>query len=162
MTELTRRSVLLGMGLCVVSGLQGCTRSASPAAPASPESGATPTASPSGSGTPAGASAAALPRVRPWSARAGEIAPSVKSRAVELVEGVGTWDAPAERHRGAARARTLGADSAAVAGLASLLGSGSASVVEVVDAQYGGILPTRHRACWSWWNQWVRKGGTGR
>jgi hypothetical protein len=78
----------------------------------------------------------------PWTAHPGEVRPDVKARAVRLVEGVGTWTGAAGRAQGERRARRLGATSEAAAALQTLLPAGQASVVRIVDAQYGGILAT--------------------
>jgi hypothetical protein len=68
------------------------------------------------------------------------VRPDVKGRAVRLVEAVGSWTGAADRARRTEKARAYGATSEALGGLETLLGRGSASVVQIVDAQYGGIL----------------------
>ena len=78
---------------------------------------------------------------RAWQARRGEVQPAVKSRATRLIEAVGAWTngaggLPAAR----ARAAAAGFDPSLADALAPLLGAGAAAVVQVRDAQYGGIL----------------------
>lgn len=149
--ELTRRQVL---SAAVVSGaLAACSTTSSSGAPTTaaettpssasatstttpPASTATPSASPSPSAT-----AAALPSTRPWVARRGEVEPSVKARATALVEAVGAWTAGrGDLASARARAQAAGFGPGLADLLAPLLGSEPAAVVQVRDAQYGGIL----------------------
>lgn len=97
---------------------------------------------PAGLGTASGGPA--LPRTTRWSPRPGEVSPTVKRRATSLVEAAAAWTtagggalAPARRRIAAA-----GHEAGLVAGLGPLLGAGEAAVVQVRDAQYGGILPS--------------------
>jgi len=84
-----------------------------------------------------------LPKTYPWRPRRGEVDPAIKERATLLLEMVGSWtrsagDATAARQRVAA----AGFDPVLVDALAPLLGVGTSAVIQVRDAQYGGILGT--------------------
>ncbi len=75
------------------------------------------------------------------------MSPAVKLRAVRLLEALGTWSAASQESDGgpglvAARARLakLGYDGRLADQATGLLGSSGAAAVQVVDAQYGGIL----------------------
>jgi hypothetical protein len=86
---------------------------------------------------------AALPQTHAWRALAGEVAPSIKARATRLLEAVGTWSTDtgslvAARKRAAAAGFTASLADA----LGPLLGDGTRAVLQVRDAQYGGILST--------------------
>ncbi len=99
------------------------------------------TALPQSAAATAHASAATLPAPKPWIPGSGEVDPSVKLRAVQLLEALGTWDlggvgVTAARRRVAA----LGLDPALVNQARSLLSSAPEAVTHVIDAQYGGIL----------------------
>ena len=158
--QVARRAVLLG-GAAVLLGAAGCT-----AHGPGPESGqATSAGSGSGSGSgggptpPTGATGAtgatgptppteppsstpaALPATAPWLPGAGEVDPDVKLRAVQLVEALGAWPAGGEGV-GAARGRVsaLGLDPALADQAGALLPSAGRAAVQVLDAQYGGIL----------------------
>ena len=82
-----------------------------------------------------------LPKTRPWAPNAGEIDPSIKARATLLLESVGAWTGG----RGTLIAAQLRASAAGfnpnlVEALAALYGEGESAVIQVRDAQYGGIL----------------------
>jgi len=84
---------------------------------------------------------ATLPTPKPWLPGAGEVDPSVKLRAVQFLEALGTWSSggvgvSAAQHRVAG----LGYDPNLVSQARSLLASAPAAVTRVTDAQYGGIL----------------------
>jgi len=82
-----------------------------------------------------------LPATRPWTPRRGEVEPAVKARATALLEAVGSWSGSAgDMAHARRRASAAGYSSALVDGLADLLGPGEAAVLQVRDAQYGGIL----------------------
>ena len=87
------------------------------------------------------ARAAALPTTHAWTARPGEVSPSVKRVATSLIETLGTWS-HGQGDVASARSRLAhaGYDPALAGELAPLLGVGTDSVVSVRDAQYGGIL----------------------
>ena len=82
-----------------------------------------------------------LPKTRPWAPKAGEIDPSIKARATLLLESVGAWTggggALVNTRR---RASAAGFDPNLVEALALLYGEGESAVIQVRDAQYGGIL----------------------
>lgn len=149
-----RRGVLLGLGGLVL-GAAGCsnrTPAPPPAGTRGPSAGTGPTAAPSGS-------AAALPATTPWRPGRGEIDPQVKLRAVQLVEVVGNWRS-GQWGLAAARARVsaLGLPPELAAQAGPLLRPADEAALEVVDAQYGGILPDSASVlvvC----RQWLRRGG---
>jgi len=153
---LSRRAFLGALGGSFL--LAACTSSPSrsgSASSASPKPSSPTASSSNGNGSPSSSSppeptpstasatapAANLPATTPWSARPGEVRPDVKGRAVKLVEAVATWP-PGGEGVAAARARiaALGLDPALADSFGALLGSGTAAVAQVVDAQYGGIL----------------------
>lgn len=84
---------------------------------------------------------AALPQTTAWRARPGEVSPQVKGRAVQLVQTAAAWTT-GQGGIAAARRRLAagGFDPALVTALRPLLSDDPAAVVQVVDAQYGGIL----------------------
>lgn len=89
-------------------------------------------------------SATALPKTRAWRAQSGEVSPSIKARATLLLESVGAWSGSAGGLAAArGRVSAAGFNSALADALGPLLGSGSSAVLQVRDAQYGGILSTR-------------------
>ncbi|MFB6959499.1 hypothetical protein ACFCYB_21350 [Streptomyces sp. NPDC056309] len=145
-----RRAVLLGMAGALL-GAAGCTGAASKAKPAAAGTPAFPTNT-----------GAALPRTSPWRPTSAEIHPEVKRRAVDLVAAIGAWPAggggaSAARSRVAAQ----GLPTALVAQAGPLLPSADEAVVQVVDAQYGGILADSASVlvvC----RQWTRHGGAVR
>ncbi|WP_445529672.1 hypothetical protein [Streptomyces cyslabdanicus] len=151
-----RRAVLLGMAgaLLGAAGCTGAAREPKPGAAGSPAS-PSPTTSPSSTGAP-------LPSTTPWRPTSAEIHPEVKRRAVELVEALGAWPsgrggASAARARVAAR----GLPTALVAQAGPLRPSADEAVVQVVNAQYGGILADSASVlvvC----RQWTRHGGAVR
>lgn len=152
--DLSRRQALLGL-MATLSGLSivGCD---------STEPGASSTPTPSASRTPSASAsppktrpAAALPQTKPWVAHPAEVVPAAKLRATRLVEIACAWG-PGESGASAARRRVAerGYDPALVEGLAPLLPDGVAATVQVVNAQYGGILPTTASVLMVV-NQWV-------
>ena len=109
----------------------------------------------------------ALPSTSRWLARPGEVQPSVKRVATTLVESVGAWTRGGGTPAAArARAKAGGYDGALVDGLAPLLHAGDSAVVQVRDAQYGGILASSASVLLvvdQWWRDasgGVRTGGT--
>lgn len=90
-----------------------------------------------------GSPAAALPPLRPWHGGPGEVHPEVKQRATSMLEALGTW---AQGHGDLASARrrlaAVGVDPSLAAQARVLLGGDAAAVLHVVNAQYGGILPS--------------------
>ncbi|WP_086723002.1 hypothetical protein [Streptomyces carpinensis] len=155
-----RRAVLLGTA-GVLLGVAGCTATgrAGTAAPSPIGS----TASPS---VPSPSAPAALPRTTPWRPGSGEVHPEVKRRAVELVEAIGAWPT-GKGGPAAARAEVaaLHLPTALVAQAGPLLPSAEEAVLQVVDAQYGGILADSASVLvvcrqWTRHGDAVRAGGT--
>ncbi|WP_329494871.1 hypothetical protein [Kitasatospora herbaricolor] len=145
---LPRRAVLLG-GAGVLLGAAGCAQGGaagpSAAAPTGPPTPATTAGGSPSTGSPSavatGGTAAALPAVTPWVPGPGEVAPDVKLRAVQLVEALGTWPAGGQGVAAAgARAAALGLNPALATQAGPLLPAGDRAVVQVVYAQYGGLL----------------------
>ncbi|MGW2602280.1 hypothetical protein [Streptomyces klenkii] len=104
-------------------------------------------------------SPAGLPRPAAWRPDPSDVRPEVKLRAVRLVEALGTWR---EGGGGVAKARervaALGLPPALADQAGPLLSGADAAVVEVTDAQYGGILAGSASVlvvC----RQWTRTGG---
>jgi hypothetical protein len=82
-----------------------------------------------------------LPSTQAWRPRQGEVQPAVKAQATRLIESVGAWSGLAGSVAAARRrASAAGFNAALVDGLSDLLGPEQSAVVQVRDAQYGGIL----------------------
>ncbi|MGW9209008.1 hypothetical protein ACWGR4_18725 [Embleya sp. NPDC055664] len=134
-----RRALVLG----IVAAAAGCSSSGSrhtePTPSGTPPS---PTASPSSTatGTPP-ATPPALPAATAWAPNPGDVQPHVKQRAVTLVSALGAWP-PGEQGIAAARARiaALGYAPTLADQAGPLLADAPEAVIEVVAAQYGGIL----------------------
>ncbi|WP_232248364.1 hypothetical protein [Streptacidiphilus rugosus] len=153
MTEVTRRGVL-AIGAGVVLGVAGCTssRSAGARSTPSPTSAAgTPSLSPSPTATLAptpsappsthASSAAALPAVIAWQPSSNDIQPQVKLRAVRLIEALGSWPVGGSGLAAAReRAAAAGYDPALAAQAGGLLSGAEEAALQVLEAQYGGIL----------------------
>ncbi|GGU73696.1 hypothetical protein GCM10010211_44610 [Streptomyces albospinus] len=138
-----RRRTLLKGAPAVLLGVAGCSGGTRGGAPASPRPSVTTTRS-------------RLPQVPVWRPSPGDVQPEVKVRAVELVEAVGAWPA-GERDAAMARVGALGLEPTLVDQAGALRPGGAAAVLEVVDAQYGGILADSASVlvvC----RQWVRRG----
>ncbi|MDH6577421.1 hypothetical protein [Kitasatospora sp. MAP5-34] len=141
--------MLLAAATGSLIGLAGCSsgRSTAPATTPAPSTSPPPSSSPSPSApsvlstsAPA-APGAALPATTPWLPGPGEIDPDVKLRAVQLVEAIGAWPAggggvPAAQSRVSA----LGLDPGLAGQAGPLLPSADRAALQVIDAQYGGIL----------------------
>ncbi|MFE9449916.1 hypothetical protein [Streptomyces sp. NPDC006739] len=145
-----RRAVLWALA-GVALGAAGCSGGTAPAAPP-----ATPVRGTDASPTPS----AALPRTTGWHPTASEVDPEVKLRAVRLVEAIGAWPA-GHGGRAAARSRVaaLGLPAALADQAGPLLPQADQAALQVVDAQYGGILADSASVlvvC----RQWTRHGGT--
>lgn len=99
----------------------------------------TPTAGPS-SATP---SPTLLPSATTWAANLRDVQPAVKLAATRLVEALGDWG-PGQSGADAARARVsaLGQDPGLVAAAGPVVSGADASALQVIFAQYGGILAT--------------------
>ncbi|MFF7355817.1 MULTISPECIES: hypothetical protein [Streptomyces] len=142
----------------VLAGLAGVALGA---ASCSGRTGSAPAARPPQRSVPRGGSPSAspgLPRTSPWRPTAAEVQPAAKLRAVRLVEAIGAWDAG----RGgvaAARARVaaLGLPPALAGQAGPLLPTADQAALQVVDAQYGGIL-SRSASVLVVCRQWTRRG----
>ncbi|MFJ9930343.1 hypothetical protein ACIRU5_30485 [Streptomyces misionensis] len=103
--------------------------------------------------------APALPRTTPWRPFPGEVEPAAKERAVRLVEAIGAWP---DGHGGPAAARSrveaLGLPAALAGQAGPLLLPADRAALQVVFAQYGGILP-RSASVLVVCRQWLRRGG---
>ncbi|MFI6697754.1 hypothetical protein ACIBJC_02050 [Streptomyces sp. NPDC050509] len=120
---LGRRALLLGTGGLLAGAATGCSGAARTEA-------AVATRSP-----------VPLPTTTPWRPDRDDVDPAVKLRAVQVVEAIGAWPAG---QGGAAAARrrvaALGAAPALVDAAGALLPAADEAALQVVDAQYGGIL----------------------
>ncbi|MFJ7243385.1 hypothetical protein ACIQWA_01935 [Kitasatospora sp. NPDC098652] len=142
-----RRGVLRAGAAAVLLGAVGCTSGAKSAvAPASspptPHSTDRPTPTPTTAPSPtAPQPPTPLPTPPLWQPGPGEIQPDVKRRAVELVAALGAWP-PGGQGAGAARARVaaLGLPPGLADGAGRLAPAAPEAALEVIDAQYGGIL----------------------
>ncbi|HUW77385.1 MAG TPA: hypothetical protein VMV52_01385 [Candidatus Nanopelagicaceae bacterium] len=89
------------------------------------------------------ASSAVLPKVRQWHPQQGEVEPWIKTRATRLLELAGNWHSGSEGLDAARqRIQAAGFEPNLADALSSLLQAGSSAVLQVRDAQYGGILST--------------------
>ena len=134
---LSRRGVLLGTtGL--LAGAVGCSSTGATATTQISPSATLPSQSPTA--TPP---SAALPPLRPWHTSPHDIEPAAKAAAVRFIEALGTWS-QGEHDLASARTRisALGQDPALASAGRALLHAAAASVIQVIDAQYGGILAT--------------------
>ncbi|MGW2646164.1 hypothetical protein ACWC2T_14860 [Streptomyces sp. NPDC001393] len=111
-------------------------------------------------GTRSPSPTAALPRTTPWRPTSAEVQPAAKLRAVRLVEAIGAW-AAGQGGTAAARARVaaLGLPTALVGQAGPLLPTADQAALQVVDAQYGGIL-SRSASVLVVCRQWTRRAGT--
>ncbi len=142
-----RRGLMLGAGALLVAGCTAPRASRTATTPAA----TTASTSPSASGASASATSAApstltpappkLPATTAWSADGNEIEGAVKLVATRMIEALGNWDAA---HAGAtaagARLSTLGIDPGLAAQAPGLVTGGTAAALQVIDAQYGGLL----------------------
>ncbi|MGQ5633378.1 MULTISPECIES: hypothetical protein [unclassified Streptomyces] len=144
-----RRAVLAALAGAAL-GAAGCSGGTGPDARPS-RSPASPTGSPSPS--------PALPRTTPWRPTSAEVQPAAKLRAVQVVEAIGAWP---EGRGGAAAARArvaaLGQPAGLVGQAGPLLPAADQAALQVVDAQYGGIL-SRSASVLVVCRQWTRRGG---
>jgi hypothetical protein len=121
--------------------LAGCTTASNGSGPGAAS------VSPSATPSPSTAAVPRLPTTSPWQASASDVSPAVKNRAVRLLEALGTWSSTgvepaAAPGLAAARLRIarLGYDPSLADAGSVLLGTSGSATVQVVDAQYGGIL----------------------
>ncbi|WP_225097742.1 hypothetical protein [Streptomyces sp. CoH27] len=154
-----RRAVLMSL-VGVAVGVAGCSgRTGSPASQ-SPQRSRTPTSSSPPTPATSPSPSSGLPHTTPWRPTSAEVEPTAKSRAVQVVETIGAW---ADGQGGAAAARSrvgaLGLPAGLVAQAGPLLPTADQAVLQVVDAQYGGIL-SRSASVLVVCQQWIRRGGT--
>lgn len=130
--EVTRRQFLTVLASAVgIASLASCSR-------------ATASTSMPTSDVLSSANTGGLPKTRAWHPQSGEVSPSIKARATLLLETVGAWSGSSGGASAAQkRVSAVGFNPALIDALAPLLGAGSSAVLQVRDAQYGGILSTR-------------------
>ncbi|WP_240677293.1 hypothetical protein [Actinacidiphila soli] len=133
-----RRAVLLGVGGLLI-GAAGCSETSKTQAGPSPST-SSPPALPSAP-SPSASASSALPATTVWRPNRDDVEPGVKLRAVQVVEAIGAWGA-GQGGVAAARKRVaaLGAAGALVDQAGALLPAADEAALQVVDAQYGGIL----------------------
>jgi hypothetical protein len=92
--------------------------------------------------------------VTAWRASPSDVQPQVKLQAVRTIEALGSWKAGQDGIAAAvSRVAALGQPGRLAAQAAPLLERGRAAAVQVIDAQYGGILATSASvlvACRQW------------
>ncbi|MEU6773726.1 hypothetical protein [Streptomyces sp. NPDC046759] len=151
-----RRAVLAALAGAAL-GAAGCSGHTAAGARSSRRSGAVPTGSPSPSSP---SPSPGLPHTTPWRPTSAEVQPAAKLRAVQLVEAIGAWG---DGHGGVAAARArvaaLGLPTALAGQAGPLLPAADQAALQVVDAQYGGILG-RSASVLVVCRQWTRRGGT--
>ena len=159
--ELTRRQLLWRLTASMSAiALVGC-QSDEPVVQGSPEVTSTPKPTPTPTSKPPATQTTKelepLPATKRWRALPAEVSPAAKLQAARLVE-VGCAWASDEAGVPAARQRLAdsGFDPDLVKGLRPLLGPGVEAVVEVANAQYGGILSSSASVLLIV-NQWVRQ-----
>ncbi|MGW4812324.1 hypothetical protein ACWEPB_11835 [Kitasatospora cineracea] len=135
-----RRTLLLaGLG----SALAACSSGhpSTPTRPSGPNSPNSPNSSPSTSTSTSTSTSSAFPAPAAWQPGPGELQPDVKLRAVQVVEAIGGWP-PGGQGVAAARQRVaaLGADPGLADQGGALLADAPQAALEVVYAQYGGLL----------------------
>ncbi|MFH9355105.1 hypothetical protein [Kitasatospora sp. NPDC017646] len=138
-----RRGVLRAGAAAVLLGAVGCSsggKSGGNSTSSASSSTAGPSPSPTGSPDPT-ASQSPLPNPPLWQPGPGEIRPDVKRRAVELAAALGAWP-PGGQGAEAARARVaaLGLPPGLAEQAGRLAPPAAEASLEVIDAQYGGIL----------------------
>ena len=157
---------MFGVGL--VLGAAGCTSPAqhppNPSAPVpAPMEAPQPSAGPLVTSSPA---RVALPKTHPWRPNAGDIEPEAKAKAVGLIEAIGSWALGGAGLAAAeSRVAALGEVGSLVRQAPSVLHAASGAVIEIIDAQYGGLLADTASvlvAFRQWWanDRVVATGGT--
>ncbi|WP_308130290.1 hypothetical protein [Kitasatospora aureofaciens] len=140
-----RRDVLRAGAAALVLGAAGCTSGGKqPVVAASSDAGPTTAPPATPSATPSATPPAAptpLPNPPLWQPGPSEVQPDVKRRAVELVAALGAWP-PGGQGAAAARARVaaLGLPPGLADQAGPLAPAAPEASLEVIDAQYGGIL----------------------
>jgi hypothetical protein len=147
--QIDRRGFLATGAGFVLLGAVGCTAPVVKSQPPTPGP-STGASTPAGSPTPStltptprrSFAGVALPTVAPWQPSSSDVEPAAKQRAVRVIEAIGSW-AVVKRGAAAAAASRVSAlrEASSLAHQVPLfLDSASSAVVEVIDAQYGGIL----------------------
>lgn len=122
------------------SGTPTSSTSASSPSTASPSTASPSTAGPSGT-TTTPRPTASLPRTTPYAPDANDVQPAVKLAAARVVEALLAYGAGGAGPTAArARVAATGQDGGLVTQAPGLVGSEAGRVVQVTDAQYGGIL----------------------
>jgi hypothetical protein len=158
--------MVFGVGL--VLGAAGCTsppqHPPNASAPvAAPMEAPQPSVSPLVTRSPVRVS---LPKIHPWRPNAGDIEPEAKAKAVGLIEAIGSWPLGGAGLAAAeSRVAALGEAGSLVRQAPSLLHAASGAVIEIIDAQYGGLLADTASvllAFRQWWvnDRVVATGGT--
>ncbi|OIK04784.1 hypothetical protein [Streptomyces monashensis] len=147
-----RRAVLVSLAGIA---LAGCSASRT-----AQQSGTPVPSRPTASASPSPSSA--LPHTTPWRPTSAEVQPAAKLRAVQLVEAIGSWTAGrAGAAAAGARVAALGLPTGLVGQAGPLLSTADQAALQVVDAQYGGIL-SRSASVLVVCRQWTRHGDTVR
>jgi hypothetical protein len=150
MSSLSRRGLLVS-GAAGVLGVAGCggspsrpaaTASATPTTPPTATAKAPASAHPSATNPAVSASpTASLPVPTAWQPSSNDIQPAVKLRAVRLIEALGNWGQGGQGQAAARqRATAAGYDPALAAEAGTLLSAAPEAALQVLEAQYGGIL----------------------
>ncbi|MGI8578676.1 MAG: hypothetical protein ACR2KG_12370 [Nocardioidaceae bacterium] len=142
------RRGFLALGAGLVLGAAGCKSTASSRSPAQSDGTSTSGASDAPAPQPAPSaststptSTARLPTVQAWRPDAGDLEPAVKLVATQVVEAIGNWTVRGHGTRAAAsRIAALGQTGGLVTEAGSLLGDAPSAALQVVEAQYGGLL----------------------
>lgn len=125
----------------------GPNRSSQPTQPTAPTQPTTP--------APSTAPSALVPNKRPWRADRGDIEPIIKVTAARVVEAIGSWKGGAIGPAAAeSRVGRLGQDPHLVDEARVLLRDSPAAEIEVIEAQYGGLLSSAASVlvvCRQWW-----------
>ena len=165
--EFGRRELMV-FGVGLVLGAAGCTSprqhpNASEPVTSAPLEAPQPSRSPSVTRSPV---RVALPKIRRWRPNVGDIEPEAKATAVGVIEAIGSWPR-GEAGLAAAESRVAALDEAGslVGQAPSLLHAASGAVIEIIDAQYGGLLADTASvlvAFRQWWanDRVVATGGT--
>ncbi len=138
-----------GFGV-LVAGCSGTTTGRPQRTPGAPAGAATRIST-----SPPATTTSTLPRSAPWRANPGDIEPVVKVTAARVVEAIGSWQdgATGPEHAGR-RLSGLGQDPRLVDQGRVLLRGSPAAEIEVIEAQYGGLLTTTASVlvvCRQWW-----------
>ncbi|MBY8885601.1 hypothetical protein K7472_12170 [Streptomyces sp. PTM05] len=150
-----RRAVLLGAA-GVLLGAAGCSGGGGSASPTAASS--TSRAPSSTVPTATGSAPGALPHTTPWQPSRADIDPQVKLRAAQLIEALGAWPpGGGGQAKASARATAQGVPGSLAGQAGPLLPDADSAALQVVFAQYGGIL-TDSASVLVVCDQWTRDG----